>query len=103
MFHLRRDPFERADESSNTYWDWLLSHAYIMYAMQAVVSKQIDSFAAFPPRQKPASFNLDAVLRKLPGGEQQRQSLTVAKAMTATRVARGPLIVAVSRGSGPAR
>src|SRR3974390_301924 len=41
MFHLRRDPFERADESSNTYWDWVLSHVYIVYAMQAVVSKQI--------------------------------------------------------------
>jgi arylsulfatase len=65
MFHLRRDPFERADESSNTYWDWLLSHAYVMYAMQSVVSKQIESFMAFPPRQKPASFNLDAVLRQL--------------------------------------
>ena len=65
IFHLRRDPFERADENSNTYWDWLLSHAYIMYAMQAVVSKQIEAFMAFPPRQKPASFNLDAVLRKL--------------------------------------
>ena len=49
MFHPRRDPFERADENSNTYWDWLLSHGYIMYAMQAVVSKQIKSFAAFPP------------------------------------------------------
>jgi|APFre7841882630_1041343.scaffolds.fasta_scaffold62784_2 hypothetical protein len=79
MFPLRRDPFERADESSNTYWDWLLSHAYIMYAMQAVVSKQIESFAAFPPRQKPASFNLDAVLRKLQQAKQ-RQSLTAANA-----------------------
>jgi hypothetical protein len=33
--------------------------------MQSVVSKQIESFMAFPPRQKPASFNLDAVLRQL--------------------------------------
>jgi len=65
MFHLRRDPFERADENSNTYWDWLISHAYIMYAMQAVVAQQIGSFKQFPPRQKPASFNLDAVLRQL--------------------------------------
>lgn len=65
IFNLRRDPFERADESSNTYWDWLLSHVYIMYAMQGVVSKQIESFVDFPPRQKPASFNLDALLRKL--------------------------------------
>jgi arylsulfatase len=65
MFHLRRDPFERADENSNTYWDWLISHVYIIYLMQAAVAAQIENFAKFPPRQKPASFNLDAVLGKL--------------------------------------
>jgi arylsulfatase A-like enzyme len=62
MFHLRRDPFERADENSNTYWDWLISHIYVIYAMQGLVSSQIESFLKFPPRQKPASFNLDRVL-----------------------------------------
>ena len=65
MFHLRRDPFERADENSNTYWDWVISHAYIIYAMQAVVAQMIPLFQAFPPRQKPPSFNLDAVLQGL--------------------------------------
>ncbi len=65
MFNLRRDPFERADENSNTYWDWVLSHAYLMYGMQALVAQQIEDFVKFPPRQKPASFNLDAVMRKL--------------------------------------
>jgi arylsulfatase len=65
IFHLRRDPFERADENSNTYWDWVISHAYIIYGMQAVVANQIENFKKFPPRQKPASFNLDAVLRTL--------------------------------------
>jgi arylsulfatase A-like enzyme len=65
MFHLRRDPFERADENSNTYFDWMISHAYIMYGMQAIVAQQIDDFIKFPPRQKPASFNLDAVMRQL--------------------------------------
>ncbi len=65
IFHLRRDPFERADENSNTYFDWLISHVYIIYAMQAVVAQQIENFQKFPPRQKPASFNLDAVMRKL--------------------------------------
>ena len=65
MFHLRRDPFERADENSNTYWDWLISHAYIIYGMQALVAEQIENFQKFPPRQKPASFNLDAVLEHL--------------------------------------
>jgi arylsulfatase A-like enzyme len=65
LFNLRRDPFERADENSNTYWDWLISHAYSIYAMQEVVSRRIDSFKKFPPRQTPASFNLDAVMKQL--------------------------------------
>ena len=65
VFHLRRDPFERADENSNTYWDWLISHAYLIYGMQALVAEQIESFIKYPPRQKPASFNLDAVLKQL--------------------------------------
>jgi arylsulfatase A-like enzyme len=65
IFNLRRDPFERADENSNTYWDWVISHAYVIYAMQGAVSNQIAAFVKFPPRQKPAAFNLDEVLRKL--------------------------------------
>jgi arylsulfatase len=65
LFNLRRDPFERADESSNTYYDWLLSHSYIIYGMQALVAGQIEAFQKFPPRQKPASFNLDSVMRTL--------------------------------------
>ena len=58
-------PFERADENSNTYWDWVISHAYLIYGMQAIVAEQIETFVKFPPRQKPASFNLDAVMRQL--------------------------------------
>ena len=55
MFNLRRDPFERADENSNTYWDWVISHAYLLYGMQAVVGQQIENFVKFrhgksPPR-----------------------------------------------------
>ena len=65
MFNLRRDPFERADENSNTYWDWVISHAYLLYEMQAIVAQQIEAFVQFPPRQKPAAFNLDEVLRHL--------------------------------------
>ena len=65
FFHLRRDPFERADEESNTYWDWMISHAFLMYGMQAIVAQQIEDFVKYPPRQKPASFNLDAVMRTL--------------------------------------
>jgi arylsulfatase len=65
VFHLRQDPFERADENSNTYWDWLIDHAWVIYQMQAVVAAQIPGFVQYPPRQKPASFNLDAVMAQL--------------------------------------
>jgi arylsulfatase len=65
MFNVRRDPFERADENSNTYWDFIISHAYIMYGMQGLVGEQIEAFKKFPPRQKPAAFNLDVVMQQL--------------------------------------
>jgi hypothetical protein len=62
IFNLRRDPFERADLNSNTYFDWMVDHVPQLYLMQATVAAEIESFVKFPPRQKPASFNLDAVL-----------------------------------------
>jgi arylsulfatase len=65
IFNLRRDPFERADENSNTYWDWVITHAYLIYGMQGLVAQQIEAFQKFPPRQKPAAFNLDVVMRQL--------------------------------------
>jgi arylsulfatase len=65
LFNLRQDPFERADESSNTYWDWYLDHVWVIYGMQDLVAAMIPSFVAYPPRQKPASFNLDSVLENL--------------------------------------
>jgi arylsulfatase len=65
IFSLRRDPFERADFNSNTYWDWIVDHAPMLYLCQAVVAEQISGFAKFPPRQKPASFNLDEVLAQV--------------------------------------
>jgi len=65
IFNLRQDPFERADENSNTYWDWVIDHVFLIYGMQALVAGQIENFEKFPPRQKPAAFNLDAVLRHL--------------------------------------
>jgi arylsulfatase A-like enzyme len=65
IIHLRRDPFERADFNSNTYWDWMVDHAPQMYLMQALVAEQIADFMKFPPRQRPASFNLDAVMAQV--------------------------------------
>ena len=43
----------------------MVDHVPQLYLMQAVVASQIDNFVKFPPRQKPASFNLDAVLAQV--------------------------------------
>jgi arylsulfatase A-like enzyme len=65
IFNLRRDPFERADVNSNTYFDWMVDHIPQLYLAQAMVAGQIANFVKYPPRQKAASFNLDAVLAQL--------------------------------------
>ena len=65
IVNLRRDPFERSDFNSNTYWDWMVNHAPQLYLMQAVIAGQIADFEKFPPRQKPASFNLDSVMEQI--------------------------------------
>ena len=65
MFNLRTDPFERADITSNTYWDWIFDHIYLLVPAQAEVGRFLTSFAEFPPRQKAASFSVDQVIAKL--------------------------------------
>jgi arylsulfatase len=65
IFNLRRDPFERAQHNSNVYYDWLINHTPQLYECQALVADQIQNFVKYPPRQKAASFNLDAVMRQL--------------------------------------
>lgn len=65
LFNLHEDPFERADDNSNIYRDWVVDHTWVLYKMQAVVAAQIPNFVNDPPRQKPASFSLDAVMRQL--------------------------------------
>jgi arylsulfatase len=72
MFNLRRDPYERATITSNTYFDWLIDHAYFLVPAQAYVGQFLATFKEFPPRQKAASFSLDQVMEKLmsPAGTQ---------------------------------
>ena len=68
IFNLRTDPYERADVTSNTYYDWLLDHAFLLVPAQDYVGKFLTSFQEYPPRQKAASFNLDEVMAKLQEG-----------------------------------
>jgi len=65
FFKLRTDPFERADITSNTYWDWYVSKTYMLLAAQAIVGEFMQTFKDFPPRQKAASFTIDKASNKL--------------------------------------
>jgi arylsulfatase len=68
IFNLRTDPYERADITSNTYYDWLLNHAFLFVPAQAIVGQFIGTFQEFPPSQKAGSFSLDQVMDKLTQG-----------------------------------
>jgi arylsulfatase len=72
IFNLRRDPYERATLTSNTYHDWQIDRAFLLVPAQAYVGQFLATFREFPPRQKAASFSLDQVMEKMkaPGGAQ---------------------------------
>tara|TARA_Y100000758_G_scaffold295498_1_gene253551 strand:+ start:1 stop:1053 length:1053 start_codon:yes stop_codon:yes gene_type:complete len=65
IFNLRRDPYERANLTSNTYYDWLLDHAFMLVPAQAYVGKFMSTFEEYPPRMKAASFSLEKVMDSL--------------------------------------
>ena len=65
IFNLRMDPYERADITSNTYYDWLIDHVFLLVPAQAYVGEFLMTFKEYPQRQKAASFNLDEVMEKM--------------------------------------
>jgi arylsulfatase len=65
IFNLRDDPFERADITSNTYWDWYLDHDFLIMLAQQRTAQFIATFKDYPPRQKAASFTVDQILERL--------------------------------------
>ncbi|MEA2116151.1 MAG: arylsulfatase [Thermodesulfobacteriota bacterium] len=65
IFNLRRDPYERAQLTSNTYYDWMLDRVYLLLPAQDYVGDFLGTFKEFPPRQKAASFNLEQVMDKM--------------------------------------
>jgi len=65
IFNLRTDPYEYADITSNTYWEWLLRNAYFLYSAQAAAGKFAKTFKEFPPIQKPNTFTVDDAIAKM--------------------------------------
>ena len=66
LFNLRSDPFERADTDSNNYdrW-WIERSAFSVTAIQEIVGGFMATFKDFPPRQKPAKFNVGDVMAQM--------------------------------------
>jgi arylsulfatase len=65
IFNLRTDPYERADITSNTYFDWSLDHDYIAFMANALVLDFLNTFKEYPPRSEPASFTITNAAEKL--------------------------------------
>jgi len=65
IFNLRMDPYERAQQTSNTFYDWMFRHIFLLVPAQAIVAEFLATFKEFPPRQKAASFSLDQVIEKM--------------------------------------
>jgi arylsulfatase len=65
LYNLRTDPFERADVTSNTYYDWFLDRAFMVGAAQILASRFLATFEEFPPRQEAPSFSIDQAVRKM--------------------------------------
>ncbi len=65
IYNLRRDPYEFATTTSNTYWDWYLDHVFLLLPSSEYVGNFIATFKDYPPRMKAASFNLGDTMEKL--------------------------------------
>src|SRR5262245_31887104 len=76
VFNLMQDPFERADITSNTFWDWQINHVGPVYGVMDEVFKFVASFDEFPPRSFPPSFNpanlMEEKLREIKAGRKLR-------------------------------
>ncbi|KRB54682.1 arylsulfatase [Flavobacterium sp. Root186] len=64
MFNLYQDPFERADFTSNTYWDWIMNHVGSVYGVIQDVVVFAETFKEYPPRSIPPSFSAYTIMEE---------------------------------------
>jgi len=64
IFNLRRDPFEKAELNSNTYYDWMISKAYYIYKGLSTTGQFLSTFKEYPPSQPPGSWAVEAVYKR---------------------------------------
>jgi arylsulfatase len=64
IYNLFMDPYERADITSNVYWDWLLNQVGALYGSMDDVFRFAETFKEFPPRSFPPSFVPSKILEE---------------------------------------
>lgn len=75
IYNLMQDPFERADITSNIYWDWQINHVGAVYGTMDEVFKFVASFKEFPPRSFPPSFNPANIMESTLDGFKENKRL----------------------------
>src|SRR6202012_2598785 len=75
-FHLMQDPFERADITSNTFWDWQMNPVGSMYGAMDEVFQFVATFKDFPPRSFPPSFNPANIMESTMDTIKEKKALT---------------------------
>ena len=84
LYNLMQDPYERADITSNTYWDWIMNHVPQVYEGMGGVMTFLASFEEFPPRSTPPSFNpanmLEQKLREIKAKQKIERAFPMLRA-----------------------
>jgi arylsulfatase A-like enzyme len=65
IFDLHADPYEQADITSNTYYEWMVEQGYILFAGTTITAQFLETFKEFPPSQRAASFTIDQAMEKM--------------------------------------
>ncbi|OAF16601.1 arylsulfatase [Bradyrhizobium neotropicale] len=73
-FDLRSDPYERADITSNSYYDWYMSNPAPFLVGPSLVAKFLATFKDYPPSQRPSSFSIDQIVEKMRRNFEATQS-----------------------------
>ena len=72
LTNLRMDPFERAKDEGFGYPLWNIQHLFVIAPAGAYVGQWLESFREFPPRQKPASYNLSKIMVAMTSGQRSK-------------------------------
>jgi len=63
---LMSDPYEYAPTNAAAWEDFSVKHAFLILPAVEKVAIYLHTYQEFPPRQSPASFNIDGILKSLP-------------------------------------